>query len=60
MCVNIRGINSKQDSVKEKVDSLKPTIVCFMETSLKGDDIIEFDGYKTILLSGETEGGGLQ
>ena len=59
MCVNIRGIKSKQDSVKEKVDFLKPTIVCFMEMFLKGDDKIEFDGYKTFLLNRETEGGGL-
>ena len=56
---NIRGIKSKEQSLKDIIDAKKPTIVCIVETHLKGEEQCYIDGYNVMSLNRNSEGGGI-
>ena len=46
---NLRGLKSKEKSLREIIGEENPTLMCLTETHLKLDDELEeFEGYKTI------------
>ena len=45
--LNIRGIKSKLESLKEKIEEFKPTIICITETHLLPTEPLEIEGYDT-------------
>ena len=56
---NIRGIKSKIDSLKDKIDEVGPDVVCITETHLIDDDKIELEGYKIFRNNRDNFGGGI-
>ena len=54
---NICGIKSKEHSLKEIIDAKKPTIVCIVETHLKGEEHCYIDGFHVMSLNRDSEGG---
>ena len=46
MYCNIRGLKSKEESLKEIMEEQEPTMVCITETHLKEEDKLEFENYK--------------
>ena len=45
---NIRGLKRKEESLKDYVREIEPTLICLTETHLPQEDEWKTDGYKTI------------
>ena len=56
---NVRGVNSKLDSIKDFAKELKPTMICLVETHLAKNDKIEIDGYSFTHHNRNEKGGGI-
>ena len=57
--MNIRGIKSKLESLKEIIDQKQPDIVGMVETHLQEDEEIQLEGYHILMKDKNGEGGGL-
>ena len=55
---NIRGGKSKYDSFLDKVDEIKPTLVCLTETHLMDNENFPIDGYKDPFRNDRDNNGG--
>ena len=58
MNVNIRGTNSKTDSLKSAIMTYKPEIVCLQETMLDPLRAPKIEGYKWIIKQRQNKQGG--
>ena len=56
---NIRGLKGKEESLKDYVKEIEPTIICLTETHLAEEDEWKMDGYKTVPNNRNVEGGGI-
>ena len=56
---NIRGLKSKMDSLLERIEEGKPTVVCITETHLLKSDNLEIEGYKIYRNDRDNFGGGI-
>ena len=59
MYLNIRGLKSKLESLKEIIDEQKPDIIALVETLLCENDAIELKNYDIIRNDREVGGGGV-
>ena len=59
MYLNIRGLKSKLESLKEIIDEQKPDIITLVETLLCENDAIELKNYEIIRNDREAGGGGV-
>ena len=59
MYLNIRGLKSKLESLKEIIDEQKPDIIALVETLLCENDAIELKNYEIIRNDREAGGGGV-
>ena len=55
---NIRGIKSKVDSLRDKIDEVEPTVFCIAETHLLKTEDLQFEGYTPFRNDRENRGGG--
>ena len=58
-CLNIRGIKSKIDSLKNIIDEVQPTMFCITETHLIKKESVKIDGYKILRNDRDQDGGGI-
>ena len=58
MYLNIRGLKSKLESLKELVEAESPTLLCLAETHLKKADGLVLDGYEIFRNDREDKDGG--
>ena len=58
MFLNIRGLKSKLSAVNELLETENPTMMCLVETHLKKEDDIGFDGYTLFRNERESKDGG--
>ena len=42
---NVRGVKSKINSLRDKIDEVEPSVICIVETHLMDEDDLKFDGY---------------
>ena len=59
MYLNVRGLKSKLESLKEIIDEQKPDIIALVETLLCENDAIELKNYEIIRNDREAGGGGV-
>ena len=60
MFVNVMGVKSKLNSIRNIIEEEKPTIIGLVETKLDEEDIIiEIEGYEIRRRERKTEGGGV-
>jgi exonuclease III len=55
---NIRGIKSKLESLREKIEEYSPTVVCITETHLLDTEPMSLEGYKIFRNDRDSMGGG--
>ena len=58
-CQNIRGIKSKIDSLRDKIDEVQPTVICLTETRLIEDEDVQVDGHYPFRNDRNSQGGGI-
>ena len=56
---NVRGIKSKIESLKDKIDEVQPTVICITETHLAEAEDLKLDGYEVYRNDRNNEGGGV-
>ena len=56
---NVRGIKSKLESLRDKIDEVRPTVIGITETHLLGDEKVEIDGYEIYPNGRDNSGGGV-
>lgn len=57
--INIRGIKSKVESLKEIIEEKKPDLIAIVETHLEKGEKMEIEGYHIIRKDRNSEGGGV-
>ena len=56
---NIRGLKGKEESLKDYIKELNPTVVCLVETHLDVDEKWTIEGYEPLQNNRDADGGGV-
>ena len=59
MYLNIRGLKSKLESLREKIDEIEPTVICITETHLLEKEGLDIEGYVPFRNNRDNLGGGI-
>ena len=56
---NIRGLKGKEESLKDYIKELNPTVICLVETHLDVDEKWTIEGYEPLQNNRDADGGGV-
>ena len=59
MYLNIRGLKSKLESLREKIEEIDPTVICITETHLLEKEGLDIEGYVPYRNDRDNLGGGI-